>query len=94
MAPTRASHPPTQYYDHSVWVAMVRVRTSQTKYALRNFENMCSGVNGMLYVNQKFLKGAEWFQERDKWIFEDAQHGILSIFLILYSREWRKLFRF
>ena len=48
----------------------------------------------MLYVNQKFLKGAEWFQERDKWIFEDAQHGILSIFLILYSREWRKLFRF
>ena len=48
----------------------------------------------MLYVNQKLVKGAEWFQERDKWIFEDAQHGILSIFLILYSREWRKLFRF
>ena len=39
--PHPASHPPTQYYDHSVWVAMVRVRTSQTKYAVRNFEKMC-----------------------------------------------------
>ena len=100
--PHPVSHPPTQYYDHSVWVAMVR--TSQTKYVLSekaqvfwfNLFHVTEHCDLYWTLTRQFykMKGAELFQERDKWIFEDAQHGILSIFLILYSREWRKLFRF